>query len=46
MKLNENAGLDTSQVEDMRGRGGSSGGGLGNLGGIGNLGGLLSSLGG
>ncbi|HEY1484895.1 MAG TPA: neutral zinc metallopeptidase [Micromonosporaceae bacterium] len=32
MELNENAGLDTSQVEDLRGRrGGSSSGGLGGM---------------
>jgi uncharacterized protein len=38
MELNENAGLDTSQVEDMRGRsGGSRGGGLGGLGGLGGM---------
>jgi predicted metalloprotease len=43
MELNENAGLDTSQVEDMR-RGGSGGGGTG--GGLGGLGGLFPSGGG
>lgn len=54
MELNENAGLDTSQVEDMRGAGGggSGGGGLGGLGGMfprgggGGLGGLGGKAGG
>jgi predicted metalloprotease len=34
MELNENANLDTSQVEDLRGSGGGGGGGLGGGGGF------------
>jgi predicted metalloprotease len=54
MELNENADLDTSQVEDMRGSRGRGGGGTGGLGGLfpsaggrgGGLGGMVPGIGG